>query len=327
MLSVYGKQRKAENILTDQIPNNILGFQTGKEDRAMNENEQAEMERVVADFSDALAGRSISFKRLAGGESETHRIRRVRAKETNLIMEIGEGDNQMAIGFFLPIHCFSVVAKETDEGWTGGDILSDVTIDGLDYLLAYKLAMVGHKFVANGIFPSNDDSPKKCFCCGPLSEDAEPEQPPEYLTAIVDDNAAANEIVAMFGDGAAKVDESQFVMVQIAACPKHIPNLKLLWNMTRLADDEKITMAMIGRACHRAGEVIFQPKSNWQKDDCICYGGRCRNDSFWEAILQKGDFSARIRCCDNEACREHAAVLALECLHASSEAKAEKDDH
>jgi hypothetical protein len=58
-------------------------------------------------------------------------------------------------------------------------------------------------------------------------------------------------------------------------------------------------------------EVQFQPKSGWQKDDCINDrdNHRCYNPSTLEAV----DGSARVRCCIEKDCKKTAAIIALAC--------------
>ena len=49
-------------------------------------------------------------------------------------------------------------------------------------------------------------------------------------------------------------------------------------------------------------EVIFRPKSSYQKDDCLF----CSRESTLEAVY--GD--VLIRCCDSEECKRRAAAEA-----------------
>ncbi|MBI3632905.1 MAG: hypothetical protein HY226_01285 [Candidatus Vogelbacteria bacterium] len=61
-------------------------------------------------------------------------------------------------------------------------------------------------------------------------------------------------------------------------------------------------------------KVNFQPKGPYQKDDCVNDG--CRNDSTTEAVPAE-PYNAKfgtvtVRCCDDEKCRERAAILVLE---------------
>lgn len=54
--------------------------------------------------------------------------------------------------------------------------------------------------------------------------------------------------------------------------------------------------------------VQFQPKSPWQKEDCInnSTGHICRNPATLEAVSG----SARVRCCIEESCKQRAAEIA-----------------
>jgi hypothetical protein len=55
-------------------------------------------------------------------------------------------------------------------------------------------------------------------------------------------------------------------------------------------------------------EVQFQPKSSWQKNDCINNSAQhsCNNPATLEAVL--GD--ARVRCCIKKECKNRAAEIA-----------------
>lgn len=59
-------------------------------------------------------------------------------------------------------------------------------------------------------------------------------------------------------------------------------------------------------------EVIFQPKSSWQKEDCFrrCAEYDCPNKSTLEAVCGSGSVMTHIRCCEDEECKAGAAVLA-----------------
>ncbi len=58
----------------------------------------------------------------------------------------------------------------------------------------------------------------------------------------------------------------------------------------------------------KRSEVFFQPKSPYQKEDCINRNSsyNCLNDSTLEAVCG----SATVRCCEEERCKERAAQLA-----------------
>ena len=58
-------------------------------------------------------------------------------------------------------------------------------------------------------------------------------------------------------------------------------------------------------------EVIFRPKTSWQKDDCINRSAEydCPNKSTLEAVCGK----AMIRCCEDEKCKTRAAEIAKIC--------------
>ncbi len=60
--------------------------------------------------------------------------------------------------------------------------------------------------------------------------------------------------------------------------------------------------------------VIFQPKSIWQKDDCLF----CENIATIEAVYARGSVSANIRCCESEQCKKKATKLAEEQVNALS---------
>lgn len=55
-------------------------------------------------------------------------------------------------------------------------------------------------------------------------------------------------------------------------------------------------------------EVTFQPKSSWQKEDCINNSAEhhCPNKSTLEAVCG----IAQVRCCEDEGCKKRAADLA-----------------
>lgn len=55
-------------------------------------------------------------------------------------------------------------------------------------------------------------------------------------------------------------------------------------------------------------KIIFQPKSSWQKDDCINRTAEydCQNKSTLEAVFGK----AAIRCCEDERCKARASEIA-----------------
>ena len=55
-------------------------------------------------------------------------------------------------------------------------------------------------------------------------------------------------------------------------------------------------------------KITFEPKSQWQKDDCIRRG--CPNESTLEAVGPQGRVQARVRCCTDKKCKERAAELA-----------------
>ena len=54
--------------------------------------------------------------------------------------------------------------------------------------------------------------------------------------------------------------------------------------------------------------VAFCKKSSWQKDDCINKSAdyQCTNESTLEAVCG----TARVRCCEDERCKNRAAELA-----------------
>jgi len=56
-------------------------------------------------------------------------------------------------------------------------------------------------------------------------------------------------------------------------------------------------------------EVIFRPKSPWQKGDCINNSAdhTCNNPSTLEAVSG----SAAVRCCIEDDCKKRAARLAF----------------
>jgi hypothetical protein len=58
----------------------------------------------------------------------------------------------------------------------------------------------------------------------------------------------------------------------------------------------------------KRSEVVFQPKSPFQKWDCINRNSAydCPNESTLEAVCG----SATVRCCEEERCKERAAQLA-----------------
>jgi len=61
-------------------------------------------------------------------------------------------------------------------------------------------------------------------------------------------------------------------------------------------------------------EVTFQPKSDYQKENCINYSAEytCPNKSTLEAVCSEGIKSSAVRCCANEDCKARAAEIALE---------------
>jgi len=56
--------------------------------------------------------------------------------------------------------------------------------------------------------------------------------------------------------------------------------------------------------------VMFQKKSEFQKDDCIsnAYGGNCKRESTMEAV----EGNAIVRCCTSPACKKLAAMIAMQ---------------
>lgn len=58
-------------------------------------------------------------------------------------------------------------------------------------------------------------------------------------------------------------------------------------------------------------EVTFRPKSSWQKDDCINRSADydCPNKSTLEAVCG----TSKIRCCEDERCKQRAAEIAQVC--------------
>ena len=58
----------------------------------------------------------------------------------------------------------------------------------------------------------------------------------------------------------------------------------------------------------KENEVVFQPKSSWQKDDCINRSAEhdCPNESTIEAVFG----NAIVRCCEDEKCKARATELA-----------------
>lgn len=62
-----------------------------------------------------------------------------------------------------------------------------------------------------------------------------------------------------------------------------------------------------------SGTITFQPKSSWQRRDCINRNAKysCPNDSVLEAVCKNScGHVVRIRCCRNEECKRAAALLA-----------------
>lgn len=55
-------------------------------------------------------------------------------------------------------------------------------------------------------------------------------------------------------------------------------------------------------------DVHFQPKSSWQKDDCINNSAThaCSNPAKLEAVSK----TAIVRCCIEEDCKKRAAAIA-----------------
>ena len=56
-------------------------------------------------------------------------------------------------------------------------------------------------------------------------------------------------------------------------------------------------------------EVLFQPKSENQKDDCLF----CSGSATVEAVCcdsREPSYINRVRCCDNESCKREAAEMA-----------------
>jgi hypothetical protein len=53
-------------------------------------------------------------------------------------------------------------------------------------------------------------------------------------------------------------------------------------------------------------KVIIQPKSEWQKDDCLF----CKESATKEAVCGAGNVLARIRFCGSAACEKEARTMA-----------------
>lgn len=64
---------------------------------------------------------------------------------------------------------------------------------------------------------------------------------------------------------------------------------------------------------------VFNPKSEWQKDDCI--NGKCDRESTLQADLGK----ASIRCCDSEECKKIASELAISQSKIDEEVESEEE--
>jgi len=59
--------------------------------------------------------------------------------------------------------------------------------------------------------------------------------------------------------------------------------------------------------------VFFMVKSSFQERDCINRNNeeyQCPNESIFEAVIEKGNLRAAIRCCGDEKCKNVAAELA-----------------
>ena len=62
--------------------------------------------------------------------------------------------------------------------------------------------------------------------------------------------------------------------------------------------------------------VTFEKLSKFQRKDCINRQGdyKCPNPAVQEAVLEHDIYTARIRCCRDEACAKVAHDLAFTCL-------------
>jgi hypothetical protein len=60
-------------------------------------------------------------------------------------------------------------------------------------------------------------------------------------------------------------------------------------------------------------EVVFRPKSFFQKNNCINRGKdySCPNQSTLEAVCEEGNWLATIRCCTDPRCKKVASTIAL----------------
>lgn len=64
-------------------------------------------------------------------------------------------------------------------------------------------------------------------------------------------------------------------------------------------------------------QVRFLPKGSFLPDNCINNSAEhiCGNPATLMAVIQSGNCSATIRCCMEEACKRHAAELAILCAN------------
>jgi hypothetical protein len=92
----------------------------------MNDNEMKAMLKVV----EILKGKTMSFLSLDTKERKDIKITDVQVKDSgNLIFE----SDDCFVGYFCPMQMFSIVKRQTGNGWEGGEILDEVTIGEIPF--------------------------------------------------------------------------------------------------------------------------------------------------------------------------------------------------
>ena len=93
---------------------------------------------ILKKIAAGVIGKVMRFRRGSDLPVEHMRIIEVRAKKSGNAIFIGES---FSIGFFTPIHMFSIIKKETEDGWDSGGILSDVTVGGIPSNMAFTFIL------------------------------------------------------------------------------------------------------------------------------------------------------------------------------------------
>ncbi len=61
-------------------------------------------------------------------------------------------------------------------------------------------------------------------------------------------------------------------------------------------------------------EVTFEPRSEWQKPECIFCEAPATQEAVYHFVLSGLNGTSRIRCCDKQTCRDLAAKMAVDSI-------------